>query len=149
MLKIDFKVSANFICLFLTHAWKRPSFYVEKWIENRTFLAFVEASRCYFSPRYRGMKSSLSPAVCWLGMPNIPFTFHAKNVLFLNLLKKVLCVTREQFSSLVAQCTISNYAVHNEFSINSWPFTSISGVKSRVVSLKKSTWPLNDLDGHG
>ena len=42
--------------------------------------------------------TSQSPAIERLDIPDLPFTFYSKKVLFLHLLKKVLCITRKQLT---------------------------------------------------
>ena len=77
---------------FSTHAWKRPFFL--RWKDNRksNISSVGEISRS------SGRKSSIFPAIWRLRIPDLPFTFHAKKVLFLHLLKKLLCVTWEQLT---------------------------------------------------
>ena len=70
--KVKRKSNISSVCRGLPQQW------LEKYFSYRS----------YFSFRYSGRKSSLSPAIWRLDIPDLPFTFHAKKVLFLHLLKK-------------------------------------------------------------
>ena len=128
--------------IFSSHAWKGPFFCVENWIENRTFQVFSEVSRS------SGRKSSLSPVIWRLDIPDLPFIFHAKKgpipalirkstmcnkgaidffrlgwwfwALVYHLCSIIILARKSEFSSLVAQCTVMycNVYVNNQTNLS-------------------------------
>ena len=136
-LKIFYKnvwIAMNCIWFFSTHAWKRPFFCVEKWIENRIFRAFVKVSsssgrKRLFLPLYDDSIYSISHS---LFMQKRSYSCTYKKSTMCNkgtidlfrlgwwfwalvchsgarvhhLCSIIILVRKRQFSSLVAQCTI-------------------------------------------
>ena len=112
--------------------------YFNTCIENRAFQVSSEASHSSGRKRLAAGGREHSLQLWKLDISELPSTFHSKKALFLHLLKKVLCVTREQLtfldsdddfkhacttraqssssqeesqlSSLIAQCLYSSYA---------------------------------------